>query len=458
MGQLGFVLILFFLFSSYSRVLEFTLANLHLLMVTSLIALLAALLSGGIPRALTSPMGIGLIALTLVFVASIPFGVWPGGSTKVLIDEWSRSFMVFPLVGALLTSTNKVGKAVKAIGIGVGILAVLALLIGESRLGRLQMPYGQYGNPNDLGNVMCLGMICSLYVIRSRSSMVLRIIAVPMLFLMVLVLLKTGSRGALIGLVITVPFFLAQYSTLARIRMIIVCLFLVMVAVPFVPNSIRNRFTTIFSGQAEVESEDEAVLNQEAVGSTNGRMYLLKRSLIVTAKHPVLGVGIGNFPVAEDNLSKTEGVRGNWHVTHNAYTQISSEAGIIALLVYLGILASAWRALSNVKKKNRPGLHPSHEDIHILVGTLQLYLVFMIAAGMFSSFAYLPFVPTLVGLIFGLSYGANREFGFLASKKKATAAAAQAEPDGLVQQSRPALPSKSALALREANVWNSRLS
>ena len=56
----------------------------------------------------------------------------------------------------------------------------------------------------------------------------------------------------------------------------------------------------------------------DPVGSSDARQELLTRSLLVTARNP-WGIGIGNFPiVATQN-----------HQTHNAFTQVSSELGIL---------------------------------------------------------------------------------------------------------------------------------
>ena len=62
-------------------------------------------------------------------------------------------------------------------------------------------------------------------------------------------------------------------------------------------------------------------------------------------EHPIFGVGPGIFTVGEADLAKSEGQAAQWHVSHNSYTQVSSEMGIPGLLLYL---AALWGTLSNI--------------------------------------------------------------------------------------------------------------
>src|SRR5207302_4169399 len=75
---------------------------------------------------------------------------------------------------------------------------------------------------------------------------------------------------------------------------------------------------------------------EDVTGSAEARKQLLIRSLELTAQHPLFGVGPGQF----NELSKA------WHESHNSYTQLSSEAGIPALLIFLALM---WRGFKNLR-------------------------------------------------------------------------------------------------------------
>jgi len=84
----------------------------------------------------------------------------------------------------------------------------------------------------------------------------------------------------------------------------------------------------------------------EASLSAQQRKELLFKSLKVTVRHPLFGVGPGNFEV----------VSGAWDVTHNSYTQISAEGGIPAFFCrYLsfGVDLLISETLENIEKQDR---------------------------------------------------------------------------------------------------------
>ena len=83
-------------------------------------------------------------------------------------------------------------------------------------------------------------------------------------------------------------------------------------------------------------------LAPDEVGSRDQRQELLIRSIIVTLRNP-WGIGIGNFPIV--------GIRNL--VTHNAYTQVSSEIGLLGLAAYLIFIISPFRKLGAIERTNR---------------------------------------------------------------------------------------------------------
>ena len=80
------------------------------------------------------------------------------------------------------------------------------------------------------------------------------------------------------------------------------------------------------------------------------RLALLKASWTATLEHPFLGVGPGIFMDYQANSARGSGERGMWHVTHNAYTQVSSECGLPALVFYLGALGVTMHSLRKAGK------------------------------------------------------------------------------------------------------------
>jgi len=415
-GKAGFVFMLIFLFFSYSRILDVAFSYLHLPLVLSVLALVAALASGKIFEAISSDIGKCLILLTIWLLLSIPTSVWRGGSAAVFNEQWTRSFMVFPLVATLIITTWQIAKTLRCIGYAVLVLCFLSLWMNELLEGRLMMPQGLFSNPNDLGTASCLGLFCCLFGARSRfSSKFARLICFCALPVMGIVLMKTGSRAAMIGVLAVTPWILKSYTPMGRLKLIGGVLLLLVAALPFTSSLMIQRFFTFFEVDApsnEFEARNQAL----AVGSSESRMYLFRRSVEVTLQHPLLGVGMGMFEVAENEAAKSEGNKGIWHGTHNTDTQFSSEAGIPALIFLLAMLVFAWKRLNRVARWRGEGIHPRWEEVKLTALTLKVYLVFLMVSAWFAYFGYLPFLPTLVALIYAFSEAVDKEMKELTAK------------------------------------------
>jgi O-antigen ligase len=133
----------------------------------------------------------------------------------------------------------------------------------------------------------------------------------------------------------------------------------------------------------------------------------LKSSIQFTFQHPIFGVGPGEFSDYEAEVAKTAGKKGAWQVTHNAYTQVSSEAGIPALLFFLAAIFMSFRTFGRVYQvaRNRPGLR----SMAVACFCCQLSLVGFCTATVFLSLAYTMYLPTMSGLALAFSRSLDRE-------------------------------------------------
>jgi len=89
-----------------------------------------------------------------------------------------------------------------------------------------------------------------------------------------------------------------------------------------------------------------------AEGSNFGRLQIWAQSLSVAKEHWLLGVGLGNYPVAIDfNAAYRSAV-----TSHNLYLDILAEMGIFGLLVWLWFLISVGlTALKKMESQNSTG-------------------------------------------------------------------------------------------------------
>src|SRR2546422_9855684 len=84
--------------------------------------------------------------------------------------------------------------------------------------------------------------------------------------------------------------------------------------------------------------------------SETGRLKIWERGLNYMAGRPVLGVGAGNFPVAEGTISplarlQERGIGVRWGAAHNSFLQVGAELGIPGLLLFIGLIATTFMSL-----------------------------------------------------------------------------------------------------------------
>jgi O-antigen ligase len=121
---------------------------------------------------------------------------------------------------------------------------------------------------------------------------------------------------------------------------------------------------------------------EDATGSAWARQFLFILSVKTTLANPLFGVGPGNFQV----------VSGQWHGTHNTYTQFSSEAGIPALVLFIAILVGCLKNLRRVRK-----MTSEKDPLWVLATGLRASFWGLIVGGLFGMAAYNFFAYFMIG-------------------------------------------------------------
>src|SRR6185437_1942298 len=175
-----------------------------------------------------------------------------------------------------------------------------------------------------------------------------------------------------------------------KIKLALVTIGIVGVFIAATPREALSRYGTLF-GDAQTGDEEAASAHE----SSRARQYLLEQSLKLTMDHPIFGLGPGIFLVGEAELAKEEGQAATWHVSHNSYTQVSSEMGIPGLLLYLIALWATFRNVFWFRAHSR--IDPTGTASAMGLALL-LSLTGLCVNLAFSSNAYLSYLPMLMGL------------------------------------------------------------
>jgi len=307
-----------------------------------------------------------------LFLAAAMSPVWRGGSVQKTLD-FAKVLLIVIVMSVAVNTAWRLRRLILIQASSVALIAAVAAWKGHLVGGRLEGTLGaNYSDPNDLALAIIISLpLCLALLLLSRSRLRKAAWALAILVMLYTVFL-TGSRGGFIALVVTAAVFLWEFAVRGRRRYFLVLAGLAGAILWLSSNGmLADRLNGTFNSQEDVAS---------AYGSAQARQDLFWRSVEVTKEHPLFGVGPGNF----------EELSGNWHVTHNVYTEMSSEGGMPALILYVLIL---WFGFKNVKATKRFGW--GQKELVVLAGGLQASLAGYVVGSVFASTAY-QFFPYLL--------------------------------------------------------------
>jgi putative inorganic carbon (HCO3(-)) transporter len=273
-----------------------------------------------------------IFALTLIALITMPIAKDPEVAWKQFNDPYIKAVIIFiVLINVVRTRKRLMGLMWLSLGIAVylGTEALAMYINGQFRVEKYRVAVevgGMFGNPNEMA--LHFVMMTPLAITLGLASKgIRRWIFLAMGVLFVGANMVTFSRGGFVGLVACAAVLAWKLGRKYRLNVTVASILILILSVLASPENYGKRVLSIlFRGM-------------DAAGSSDQRKELLQRSLLVTARNP-WGIGIGNFPiVGVHNLG-----------THNAFTQVSSELGILGLIVYLIFMISPFRKLRAIER------------------------------------------------------------------------------------------------------------
>jgi len=391
----GFTAMVMLVFCFVSRIQDVTVPFLHIPMILSVTYLAAAGVSGRLMRVLQFKSGKAIIGFYACMIIAVPFSVWPGGSFETLV-ETARQLLVAVGVMSLTSTIAQTIKVMNALGYAAMTIALITFRYGSVEYdGRLTLYQGTLSDPNDLALALLMGLPFLYMKARNSRSTVVKVILYASMLVVLGAVARTGSRGGLLTLagMSVVVFFRSPVR--GKVIMAALAVMLLVTAPVLVPGHLMNRYRTLVTTEGGPAN---------AVGSAEGRWALFLQSVVFTFQHPLLGVGPGMFAVAENTASlESVGHRGSWHETHNAYTQISSECGIPALLFYVFAVVYALRAPRRILKAIPATATGDEAVLRNAALALELSFAAFLTGSTFLSVAYTgnPYLLISVGACLG---------------------------------------------------------
>lgn len=178
-----------------------------------------------------------------------------------------------------------------------------------------------------------LGILSALsfsLVLTERKKVFYIITTLVLLVCNLLTFSRGGYLGIVAGLVFILIFFWGKINV--KIKMLFIAGCIAMGILCIIPNPISERYLSIFNLKE---------------GSNKERIEIWQKTLKIIENKPILGVGIGNYPL---QIKPTAEYREPYYA-HNTYLDIAVETGIINAIIWLSFLIfSGWTFFKKAKQ------------------------------------------------------------------------------------------------------------
>lgn len=385
-----------YLLSAFANEFAFRLIHTKAYISTFTLALMPAMfvLTGTALRGLRVPFGRWWLAFGCWLAVCAPFSVWRSDTASLLLNYYFRGFLLYFVICACVLRLRELKTLVYVLGFGTLAVVLSCVAFGSAVNGRFAVQgsvFSFLSNSNELGLQLLLG-ICALLFAVLRGRHLTKLAAAIIIALSTLYMLKTGSRGTFIAVIAV----MLAYFWLSRkkIQLLVVLVPLFAISFALLPSEARHRLTYIAIG-----GDDLAVSSAEDASARDSqlqRQQLFWDSVSLTLRHPILGVGPGEFQVADAHEAEAKGEPAMWRQPHNSYTQVSSEAGLPAFFFYMAALLTCFGL--NYRIYKRTIARPELRDYSAVAFCMLLSTVAYAVGTIFDQLAYTTYLPVIAGI------------------------------------------------------------
>jgi hypothetical protein len=410
--------------------------NLYVLYILGLPAILTALASGGVTRVLRYRTAMLWVGFALWVLLDVPFSTWRGGSAGLIFSYLRTDFIMLFIIGGLATDWRECRLVLWTVAAASVFNLFISRYFGQVDANdRVSLVYfGTVSNANDFAGHLVLVLPFLLWVAMCAKSFLVRILAVIGLVWGLYLVLASASRGAAVAVAVGLVFLVLFAPGRLKPLFLVLSVPLVLGIGLVLPERVLNR---IFSFSATGTN-----VSEEAIMSSELRKKLFYDSLKYTVDYPLFGVGPGQFPIQEglENKKENPNAAALWCQTHNSFTQISSECGIPAVILYTLGIGSTMLLFRRTARKIQ-GV-PRLADMQKALFCLQLSMVAFCTAILFLNFGYFFYLPGMAGFAIILDLAATTELS------AALPAPPPAFNAGLHFQPAPRLPGRRPIPVR----------
>ncbi len=352
-----------------------------------------------------------LAGFGLARVASMLYAVDSDVAWDASLNFFKDALIVL-IIGVLLKRSTQLRHVIWALliaGIFLGSLSVYQYLtgsfesnfwgfsqaprmhiVGESSSNRIS---GPFGSPNVYAQIMLVLVPLALDRLWNEHNRWAKILAGYGLIVVALTVIFTFSRSGFVALMVVVGVLVLYYrpKLSALLSMLLILLFLLQ----FLPPEYTERIQTL------TLIRPGSSYNPIGEVSYRGRASEFLVGWMMFRDHPLLGVGVENYPILYQDYSRRVGLdpRTEQRSPHNLYVEVLAEQGLLGFFFFSLIL---WVAFRDIIKARRALLNRDHTSLIGMVTAFGISLFGFLVASLFIHSSYSRFLWLLIGIALAL--------------------------------------------------------
>lgn len=333
-------------------------------------------------RTLRHPVSLALMAYLFIATVGVPFALLRSAafgalSTIAFCGLLTISIMLVP------PTVQSLDKFTRWTVLAAGMVSASWVAGGGTKSAGRLTSAGSY-DPNDLAAMMCLFLPLAMGM-AFRGKFLWRVVGAGGAAVFATIIVLSSSRGGLVAFGVIVLTFLFTMKPSRAVVTVMLAGPLLIGIWTIAPAQFKSRASTL-----ENVDEDYNVTLQ------TGRIAIWKRGWMHFKSAPILGVGAGNYSVAEGNFFQSTNTVAAYFTAHNTYIQAFVEFGFfggcaVCFLVFYAI-GGAYRAA----RRSYNGVdNPFHRPEYLSAMTGYFSAAFFLS----HAFVYLLFAAVGIGTL-----------------------------------------------------------
>jgi len=317
----------------------------------------------------------------LIMILGIPFAFHRGVAFNTVILAYLVNVLFFIIFVMEVDSLRKLKTVLFVIALCTLFYGAFGLMNGAFMGGRYAI-YGGMFDPNDIAYVLISLFPLSFFFILHREGSLKKALALASILTALMVILYTGSRGGMLGLIAVIAFFLfTKMHGITKSHKVVFTVAMIILFMSISSKIDMDRYFTLTDVGSDYNVTDEF-----------GRFQIWKRGFDLLLSNPLTGVGADCSAMAIGYAREALGITAKWQELHNSYIQVAVETGLIGFILFMALIMQSFKTFSRLK--NIKATTPEAIEFKTISGLMLVAFIGQLVTAFFITQAYSLFFTT----------------------------------------------------------------